>query len=684
MERKKSKQRKFTDNMLFVVMGLISVFLVIVEGTSHAAGLLKSNDGDRSGVSIVSHKVDVIINNGFARTEIDQVFSNDQDRDIEAVYTFPLPKKASLSEISLWIDGQELIGEVVEKERARKIYEDQKARGNDTALAEKDDYKTIDVMVGRVPAGQETRVRLVYYQPIKIDLNVGRYIYPLVEGNVDNERIQFWSVDETVSGEFSFQLTLKSAFPVQEVRLPGLQDEAIVSKVSDAEDESTAGDTYEVTLDRPAGADLSRDIVFYYRLSDSVPARVELVPFKQGPNEDGTFMVIVTPAADLKQITEGTDLTFILDVSGSMNGHKIATLANGVSRAIGKMKVNDRFRIITFNDSSHNFTPAYVTATPENVKEWIRKVKTIEAGGSTNLYSGLKRAYSKLDEDRTTSFILVTDGVANVGETRQKSFLKLLNTYDIRLFTFVIGNSANQPLLESLAKNTGGFAMNISNADDITGRILQAKAKVLHECLHDIELKFRGENVKDITPGDIGNLYMGQQLVMFGRYSGEGDVNVILKGKISGQDHEWQTSVFLPDMDTDNPEIERLWALSAIEDVMEEIRDDGEKDYLRKKVIDLGTEYSLVTDYTSMIVLNADEMENEDIQRNNADRVNRERNAQANRAASPTKSYRVDHKSNTNGMFNGRSAPGIGTGPVGPLFVLVSYLLRRRRINRIK
>jgi Ca-activated chloride channel family protein len=673
--------RRFTAR-LFAVICFVAVVLMTMEETSHAAGLLKSIDGDGSGVSIASHKVDVIINNGFARTEIDQVFSNDKDYDMEAVYTFPLPKMSSLSELSLWIDGQEFIGEVVEKERAREIYEDQKARGNDTALAEKDEYKTIDVMVGRVPAGREARVRVVYYQPIEIDLNVGRYIYPLAEGNVDDERIQFWTVDEKVYGEFSFHLILKSAFPVKEVRLPGLQNEALINQIADTENESTVGEIYEVTIERPAGTDLSRDIIFYYRLDDSVPARLEIIPFKQAQNEEGTVMIIVTPAADLKPITEGTDWTFILDISGSMNGHKIATLSDGVSRVIGKMNLKDRFRIITFNDKSRDLTSGYITATPENVQEWISRVKTLEADRGTNLYSGLKRAYSKLDDDRTTSFILVTDGVANIGETRQKSFLNLLNTYDIRLFTFVIGNSANQPLLQRLAKESGGFAMNISDADDITGRILQAKSKVLHECLHDVELMFGGEKVKDLTPEYIGNLYMGQQLVMFGRYAGAGEVSVMLKAKVSGQERKWQTSAFLPDVDGDNPEIERLWALSAIEDIMEEIRDEGETDYLRKEVVALGTEYSLVTDYTSMIVLNAEEMENEGIQGNNADRIQRERNAQKDRTVSPVKSYRVDHKSNNNGMFNGRSAPGVGSGPVGPLFVLAAYLLRRRRINK--
>jgi Ca-activated chloride channel family protein len=650
---------------------------------SEAAGLLKPLNGSDTSVGILSHRVDVVINNGFARTEVDQVFANQGERDLEAIYSFPLPKQASLSELSLWIAGREVLGEVVEKERARKIYKEQQAQGNDTALAEKNDFKTFDVRVGRVPAGGETRVRLVYYQPLEIDLNVGRYLYPLAEGGVDEERLAFWSVDERVSGPFSFNLRLKSAFPVKDVRLPGFQNEALIRKVSGMGEESSAGEVYDVTLERTGGADLSRDIVFYYRLDDSVPARVELIPFRKDPKEEGAFMMVITPAADLQPITGGSDWTFVLDVSGSMSGHKISTLADGVTRVIGKMSPDDRFRIVTFNNDAREITRGFIPATPENVREWAGNIKAIRADGGTNLYAGLEQGFRKLDDDRTSSIILVTDGVANIGETQQSAFLKLLKTHDIRLFTFVIGNSANQPLLERLAQESGGFAMNISDADDITGRILQAKAKVLHECLHGAEVRFGGEKVKALTPTTIGNIYLGQQVVVFGRYQGSGEVAVELKGRISGQERTWRTRALLPEVDGDNPEIERLWALSATEEAMKEIREKGETDALRRKVVDLGIDYSLVTDYTSMLVVSEDVLENEGIQRRNADRVRKERQAREARAAAPVRNYAVDTGSGDGGMFKGRPSPGIGSGPVGPLFITVlAWLNRRKRIRQ--
>ena len=56
------------------------------------------------------------------------------------------------------------------------------------------------------------------------------------------------------------------------------------------------------------------------------------------------------------------------------------------------------------------------------------------------------------------------------------------------------------------------------------------KAKVFNECLHDVKLKFHGEKVSDLMPAAIGNLYAGQQLVMFGHYTGHGEVEMEFRG----------------------------------------------------------------------------------------------------------------------------------------------------------
>lgn len=672
---------KLTSLVLRVMSWSLVAMGLMLPSIGWSAGLLKPVNGDLKHIRIQTHQVNVTLNNGFARTEVDQVFENTGDDDLEAVYTFPLPKKASLSEVGLWIDGTEVVGEVLEKKAARKVYEDQKAKGNDTALATKNGYKTFDVSVAPVRARQQTRVRLVYYQPLEIDLNIGRYVYPMAEGNVDEERIAFWAVDDQVHGSFTFNLTLKTAFPVKDVRLPGFQNDMVVSR----ETIEGHGEVYDVSLAFAEGADLSRDVVFYYRLEDTAPARVELIPFREDPQKEGTFMVVITPGASLQPIIQGTDWTFVLDTSGSMGGAKINMLIDGVCRVIGKMSPLDRFRVVTFSSRADDFTGGFITATPENVQNTLTRIKAIQAGGGTALYDGMKLAYRGLDDDRTTAMIIATDGVANIGPSKYADLMRLHRQHDVRLFTFVLGNSANQPLLDALARESGGFAMNVSASDDIIGRIIQAKTKMLNQAITNTRLTFDGERVKDVTPKTMGNLFAGQQVVAFGHYSGSGPVKVTLSGKIDGKEHQWYCTADLPEIDQDNPEIERLWALSAIEDVMTTIRDTGETQRLKEHVIDTATEYSLVTDYTAMVVVREDEMEGLGMQRRNANRVTRERSAQNRRATQPVRSYRVDRPANSSG--NGTpgnsniSGPsrGIGSGPVGPLFIGLALLLKRRR-----
>ncbi len=655
----------------FAILCATALTTAIFSPATHAAGLLKPIGGRDAGAYIKSHHVEVTLNNGFAQTVVDQVFGNTSPTDFEACYSFPIPKSASLSELSLWIGGQEVLGEVVEKEKARKIYEQQVQQGKDTALAEKNDFKTFDIRVGLIRAGQETRVRLVYYQPLEIDLNIGRFVYPLTEGGVDDERIAFWETDDQVRESFSFKLTLKSAFPVKEVRMPGYDQEA---QITHTDDES--GSVYAVQLvSAEGGARLARDIIFYYRLDDTAPARVELIPYRASPTEPGTFMAVITPAADLKRIAEGCDWIFVLDRSGSMSGGKISTLMDGVGKVLGTMSPNDRFKIVSFNNSARDETSGFVTATPENVQRWTERVRGLTAEGGTALFAGLEKAYHGLDDDRTSSVILVTDGCCNVGPTEHAAFLKLLRTYDLRLFTMVMGNSANQPLMERLAKDSGGFSMNVSDSDDIVGRLVQAKIHVMNECMHDVKLSFDGEKVRDLTPATFGNLYAGQQLVAFGRYTGHGPVDLKLSAKISGQPREWHCAIVLPETDTANPEIGRLWALSSIEENMAQIRETGESEKLRSQIIQRGTEFSLVTDYTSMVVMDDETLENEGLQRRNLQRVQTERAAQQQRASAPVQSHRVD----TGSTYSGGSSFSLGSGPVGPLFVALSGWLARRK-----
>ena len=114
--------RSKTGWALSVVMAVAAATLLsgLSARTAHAAGLLLADNGFGGALVVKQQDVRVVMNNGIAVTEVEQVFLNTENRVVEALYTFPVPKNASVSNFSMWINGKEMIGEVVEKKRREK------------------------------------------------------------------------------------------------------------------------------------------------------------------------------------------------------------------------------------------------------------------------------------------------------------------------------------------------------------------------------------------------------------------------------------------------------------------------------------------------------------------------------------------------------------------------------------
>lgn len=623
--------------------------------SASAAGTLTPLNSAHAPIQIRSHQVNVVINNGFAQTEVLQTFFNPNAQDLEAVYAFPVPKSASLSEVTLTTGERTLHGEVLPKTEAQAAYEDEKSRGRDSGIATKNSYQTYEFRVAPVRANAEVKLRFVYYQPLEIDTGVGRYVYPLEDGGTDDIAKNFWTANPQVEGELLVNVELKSAVPVADVRVPGFETQLNTQKLD-------AGH-YRVSLARQ-GAKLDRDFVFYYRLADNLPGRVEVIPYRAAPDKPGTFMMVVTPGIDLQPINRGSDYVFVLDNSGSMQG-KLGTLARGVTQALGQMRPEDRFRVVAFSDRARELVP-WTPATPEAVQQAAAKVGALATEGGTNLYAGIAAGLERLDADRATSLVLVTDGVANVGLVNPDAFAKLVHQYDVRIFGFLMGNSANWPLLRLLADTTGGFYAAVSNDDDIVGQLLLAKSKVTHESLHGAKFQFSGARVRDLTGENPGKIYRGQQLVLFGRYDSHGPATVTLHAKLTGEDKTYVTRFDFPEVDTDNPEIERLWALAQIEQIeQKEMLGKTPPTEAKDAITNLGVNYQLVTDHTAMVVMADESFAERGIERRNQQRTARERQAQAARQAQPVKSYRVDAQQPTYSapaphVSQGRSSSGGG------------------------
>ncbi|MER2491509.1 VIT and vWA domain-containing protein [Catenovulum sediminis] len=667
---------------LLTLLLLVTAFFAV--GKSYAAGLMQPSNANYQSLDIQEHHVDVTIADGYAVTQVEQIFYNPNAQDLEAIYSFPVPAKAAVSEFTYWIDEVPIVGEVLAKQKARDIYQSEKAAGREAGLTEQNSYKTFDIKVFPVRAGQNVKIRLSYIQAAHVDSGIGRYVYPLEEGGTDEERLAFWTHNSKFTEKFSFNLRFRSSYPVEQFRLPK-HPQAVISQISDKEWQVSLTNDAAIVAEGQSQTqvtshtvfNLDQDVLLYWRHSVNKPASVDLLSYKKDSQSKGTFMLTITPGDDLEPVYNGGDYVFVLDFSGSMQG-KYASLVEGVKKGVEKLSPRDRFRIIIFKDDAIELTRGYAQATAENVQTYLNKLETQQPDGSTNLYEGLYKAMKGVESDRSSSIILVTDGVANVGKTHKKAFLTLLEKHDVRLFTFVMGNNANRPLLQGMTKVSNGFSANISNSDDIAGKLLEATAKMTHKAMHDVKINISGIKVRNLTPENIGSLYRGQQLIVLGHYWGHGQAKVEVSGKIAGQKKVYTTEIEFTDEATPYPEIERLWAYAKIADLQEKMDYFGHDKDTEQAITDIAIQAGLVTNYTSMLVVRDEVFEQYGIQKNNAERVKLEKLAQQQRLNAAVQSHRADR---AQPMYSSPAANHSGGGSINIWVLLFLPLVCLFRLN---
>src|SRR5205823_4993906 len=163
------------------------------------------------------------INNTIAVTKVTQVFHNTETRQVEALYSFPVPKGASVANFSMWINGKEMVGEVVEKKRAKEIYESYKQVRRDPGLLEQTNYRTFEMRVAPIAARAEQRIEVTYYQQLDFDHDWATYTYPLATNTRPN-------LTTSTAEKFSLTVDAKSAIPIMEMTSPSHEKDFAIAK----------------------------------------------------------------------------------------------------------------------------------------------------------------------------------------------------------------------------------------------------------------------------------------------------------------------------------------------------------------------------------------------------------------------------------------------------------------------
>lgn len=674
---------------------VLTGFFCLGPSQTRAAGLLLAEGGFGGRLEIETHDVEVTVNNGVAVTRVAQVFRNTENRPVEALYSFPVPRGASMSNFSMWINGKEMVGEVLEKRRAREIYESYKRTRKDPGLLEQVDYKTFEMRIFPIAAGARQRVELTYYQELHIDHDQATYWYPLAT-------VTRGSAEGETAGRFSMNVDIRSAIPV-------------VSLVSPSHPEAFVGvphspHHHQASLEL-AGGSLAEDVVLHFGL-ERPRTGLDLVTSRRS-GEDGYFLLTLSAGKQLQTTEAGMDYVFVQDISGSMGDDgKLLLSKNSVSAFIEALAPADRFEVMTFNVQPHALFGTLKSAEAEARRQAAEFMHAQQARGGTVLVPAVTSAYRYGTADRTLNVVILSDGMTEQKERRTLLQLIRERPRNARVFCIGVGNEVNRPLLEQLAEDSGGLAAFVSRGDDFTRQAAAFRRKLMHPVATDLQIDIKGMHVYDLEPQELPNLFHGSPVRIYGRYSGSGEAMVTVTGDIRGQVMRQSTALLFPATDNDNPEIERMWAWKRIDGLLKNADRTGSRSAVIDEVIRLGEGYSIVTEYTSFLVLENDpEYQRWKIERRNLRRFTRDRRAQEARRKdletlrrkavadigpqpaaesssdlSPTSSVpplssppaQPQSPSASNTPSQSRDLD-FGTGPVGPLFVGLAWWMTRRR-----
>src|SRR5581483_4947654 len=156
-------------------------------------------DGRNVPLTVGYHKVSVEIRDQIARTVIEESFVNHTAGQLEGVFHFPLPQDASISGFGMWIGNELVEADVVEKQRAREIYETILREKRDPGLLEWAGGNIFKARVFPILPHSEKRIKITYTQVLPLRGNRYRYSYALQSELLKQHPLRELNLDVRVS-----------------------------------------------------------------------------------------------------------------------------------------------------------------------------------------------------------------------------------------------------------------------------------------------------------------------------------------------------------------------------------------------------------------------------------------------------------------------------------------------------
>lgn len=572
-------------------------------------------DGDPSTDQLPLKETDVKTNiNGIiAETYVTQIYTNEGQKPINAIYVFPGSTKVAVHGMTMQIGDEIIKAKIKERVEAKQEFEEAKNEGKSASLLEQERPNVFTMNVANIMPGDIVKVELHYTETISSTDGKYEFVFPTVVGpryvspatDVSDDHNDFtespYLMDgKTPPGSYNITVNLNSAVPISNVNC---QSHKIVTDINN--------NKALITLENPKEYAGNRDFILDYTLTGS-EINSGLMLNKGGIAGENTpkenfFMLTVQPPerVTLKDILP-REYIFVLDVSGSMNGFPINTAKILIGNLVSSLRRTDTFNVILFAGTSAQMSPKSVPATSYNINRALDLIEQEEGGGGTELVPALQSAIDipRTSKDVARSVIIITDGY--ISEESEIFDIIGKNLGETDFFSFGIGDGVNRYLIEGIAKVGQGEAFVITDPAKADEEATNFRRYIQSPILRNIKVTYNGFDAYDVEPKKSPTLFAKKPIVMYGKWKGEAEGTIEITGtKGNGETYRQVIQVDDAQPMENNSALPYLWARARVEQLMDYglQEDEDSVERFKKEVTQIGLDYSMLTPFTSFIAV---------------------------------------------------------------------------------
>lgn len=439
---------------------------------------------------------------GLARSVLTQRFVNPYAEPLHVTYLLPLPSDGAVSGFSFTLGETKIVGEVDTKHRARERFETALSQGRTAALLEQDRSSLFTQEVGNIPPGAEVVAEIIVDQKLRwLEEGAWEFRFPTVVGPryqgapgrvPDAAKLEVPVSEKGVSARSSL------AFLIADTCRGNIESPSHRVR-SEKDGEETAVRFDEARLDR--------DVVVRWPVATpDVGASITFARPTDSRHEGKAYglLTLVPPKAPKSSISR--DLTLLLDTSGSMGGRPLDQLKRVALALIETLGADDRLEMIEFSSRPSRFKPEPIVATPDGKKAAAKWVKSLRAGGGTEMHTAVLEALRSLRPDAQRQVVLMTDGFIGFEREITDTLMKKLPP-NVRLHTVGVGSAPNRSLTEPAARAGRGVELIVGLEEDPDRAAHRLTVRTSQPLVTDVRIE--GSALLEVAPRQMPDLFAG-------------------------------------------------------------------------------------------------------------------------------------------------------------------------------